>query len=149
MTKKINVIVLDFDGTLFPRRFFDTGSGADPVLANIIKRLCLEQDFKLVLSASLQSDEEKAKETLIEAGLNPSWLWDVSWRTRDVELFTVYRHQQIEVWYEYHKHLLDEVIVLDDDHCPLTSPISEFWYKCDSENGLTFANLINLYGIYL
>lgn len=144
-----NVIVLDYDGTLFPKRFFGTESGADPVLVTIIRKLCSEQNFKLVIAAVLQKDEEECRKTLIQAGLNPLWLWNISWRTLDVGFLTGDRYRQIERWYEHYKHLLNKVIIFDDEYCPMTSPISEFWYKCDDENGLTFANLIHLYGTHM
>ena len=56
MSNKPNVIVLDFNGALFPKRFVFAKPDSDPVLVNIIKVLCEQYNFRIVIS-SLMSEQ--------------------------------------------------------------------------------------------
>lgn len=149
MSNKPNVIVLDFNGALFPKRFVFAKPDSDPVLVNIIKVLCEQYNFRIVIS-SLMSEQgiDKCKEELERAGVSSSYLLMPTWSILDIGLTTGERHSQIERWYNKHKDGVDKIIIFDDEYCPMLSPISEYWYRCDEETGINIYLLHELCGRY-
>lgn len=138
-----HLIVLDFDGTLFPSRFFTTKEESDPVLVSAINKLCEHYDFRIILSATAKEQGlDKCKEYLRQAGVNPEYLHQ-EWCIPTVVLSS--RWQNIEYWYNIHKSRIGSLLIFDDDYCSPNSPLRRYWYTCDSESGLPRYALVELY----
>lgn len=147
--QKYNALVLDFDGALFPKRFFITNSGADPVLTRIVNVLCREYNFRIVISAMMQEQGiEACKKELSRAGIDYSFMMPINWATLSVGFHGGERHQQIERWYKQHKNDIQDILIFDDMFCPFQSPINEFWRRCDEDTGLSFSEIQSLYSKY-
>lgn len=146
---KFNALVLDFDGTLFPKRFVFAKPTSDPVLVNIVNILCTQYNFRIVIS-SLMSEQgiDKCKETLIEAGINPDLLMPVNWTTLSVGITTGDRPRQVAQWYKQHKHEIGDIVIFDDIRCSMVSPVHDFWYECDADSGITWYSLHRLCAEY-
>ena len=146
---KYNALVLDFDGTLFPRRFFLTPIGADPVLVHIINCLCSEHNFRIVISAGLQEEGlNKCKETLERAGISADFVMPNIWSTLSVGFHLGDRYRQVERWYKQYENSVGTLLAFDDEYCPLQSPIHDNWMLCDGESGLRLSELQRLYSNY-
>jgi hypothetical protein len=146
---KYNALVLDFDGALFPRRFFLTPTGADPVLVQVINTLCQHYDFRIVISAGMQEQGiDKCKEELSKAGISADYVMPNNWSTLSVGFHIRDRYKQVERWYDQYKDSIGRMLIFDDEHCPFQSPIAAYWMRCDEEHGLRLFDLTTLYGEY-
>lgn len=146
---KYNALVLDFDGTLFPRRFIFTATGADPVLVHAVNVLCKEYNFRIVISAGMQEEGlNKCKDILEHAGIDPGYIMPNIWATLTVGFHLGDRYRQVERWYAQYKDTVGTMLAFDDEYCPLQSEIYENWMLCDAEYGLRFSEVTRLYGSY-
>lgn len=148
--KTLNLIVLDFNGTLFPDRFIITETGADPVLVTLINRLCERENFKIVISSQQQAFGEAAcAKELAKAGISPSYLADDGlWRTLSAGFAAGDRYRQIERWYQQHKDSIKNLIIFDDDRCSMVSELMAFWFRCDEQNGISRVEVLDLCAQY-
>lgn len=145
MTKPPKLIFLDFDGALFPTRFFITKQTSDPVLVEIINQLCENKGFKIVIiSLAAQQGLEYCIDQLESAGIDKKHLFE-QWalpragknRSDSIAMFV----KNLEITESR------DFIIFDDQPCE-SRLVVHSWYRCDEESGLYRHDVMDLYGTY-
>lgn len=156
MSGLMNVCFLDFDGVICtPRACFavgDTGvsSYLDPIACLLVKRLCVENNARIVISSAWREMYDKRSlEAILGAacpGLGELIVSDeVWWKTRswvhsDDDSNTSDRGREIEHWIFNNMSKFNNYVVLDDMHD--MRPLQDNLIKCDVYEGMGYSQYI-------
>lgn len=124
-----NIIFLDFDGVLCnPRACIAVGntggvfSYLDPIACLLIKRLCIENNAKLVISSSWRILHDRYSiQAILNAncpGLGNFMFLDDRWRTvshNGCDGLTFGRGREIERWVKTYSNQFNRFVIIDDD----------------------------------
>lgn len=139
MTK---VVFLDFDGPLLPEkanlpRHSNGCERMDPYAVLFVNRLLEDSDVKIVISSShSHSGREHCDKLLMTNGIDISAIHE-DWRTP--YKMSSDRTQEIAWWLENHPEVTTYVAI---DDLTLSPDFVKYSVRCDSFNGLTYANFL-------
>lgn len=152
MTKP-NVVFLDMDGVVCTTRacvaMGNVGAGftyLDPIALMLVKRLCMENNAKIVMSSAWRQWYDKTAMEAILGAACPSldrYIWPhfKDWRTSSFDFQneasdTSDRGREIKRWIDEHETDFNNFVILDDmaDMRPLQANL----VRCDLHNGIGF-----------
>ena len=151
-----NIIFLDFDGVICnPRACLAVRNNGmysylDPIACLLVKRLCEDNNAKLVISSSWRiiHDREGIKGILSAAcpGLG-EYVWDSAtwWKTTSAVFQNDVhggcgRGMEIKHWIDNHYAEFQHFVILDDDSD--MEPLMESFVKTDAYDGISFMNFL-------
>ena len=153
---KPNVIFLDFDGVICNPTacvaMNEQGgfSYLDPVAVNLVKRICVETNSKLVISSSWRLGRNLDFFQSILSAVCPSlgnYVWNHQENFRTVshvfsndEEYRCNRGIEIKEWVDRHVDDINDFIILDDDSD--MEPLMDKHIKCDVYDGLGFSGYL-------
>lgn len=152
MSKLINIVFLDMDGVVCnPRACIAMGnkgisSYLDPIACMLVKRLCVENNARIVMSSAWRGMYNKhALEAILNAacpGLGDLIIEDeVWWKTRswvhsDDDKNTSDRGREIEHWIFNNITRFNNYVILDDMHD--MRPLQDNLVRCSTYDGIGF-----------
>lgn len=149
-----NIIFLDFDGVMIPRRAYFMANQTkgivtkfDPCAVGMLNSLCEKHDAKIVLVTSWRKTNIHGKDDLIahiiEEGIDPKHVHtDHSCPTK----FSSSKYHDMGFWLEDHPEV-EKAVVIDDDLSPeyagetLKKPVEVRFVVPDFNEGLTYKNV--------
>lgn len=157
MSKPPNVVFLDFDGVICTHRACaavgDPGgtlSYLDPIACQLVKRLCTENNARIVISSSWRILYDRLS---IEAILNAAcaglghlmWSDDVFWKTRgwvhsDDDTHTSDRGREIQHWIANNLTNFNHLVILDD--MADMRPLQDHLVRCDLYDGIGYKQYV-------
>jgi len=149
---KPNVIFLDFDGVVCnPATCHAVGNNGlysylDPIACQLLKRLCIETNSKLVISSSWRIGRNYDFFYHILSAVCPNlgefvWCHQQDFCTPTTvfsndEDFVCNRGREIEDWLKRHPTDYNRFVILDDDSD--MEPLMDSFVKCDAYDGFGF-----------
>ena len=151
MTNKPNIVFLDMDGVLCnPRACLAVGnvggmySYLDPIACMLVKRLCMENNARIVISSSWRLHYDMyAMQAILNAncpGLGYLMFLDMEmWRTININNCAMDKHgrgREIKDWIDKFSSKFNRFVILDDD-CDM-EPLMDSFVQCHAYDGIGF-----------
>lgn len=156
MASKPNIIFLDFDGVICnPRACLAVGNDGmyaylDPVALLLIKRLCDENNAKLVISSAWRIGRNlDFMQSILSAACSRlgEYVWNhqEDWRTVSTvfdndESFVSNRGAEIKEWLDRHPTSYNRFVIIDDDSD--MEPLMDSFVQTDAYDGIGFNNFL-------